>query len=648
MGLPAYGGGIYCSYLSKVKVVNCIIWDNFSSHEGSQLAVGSGDLPYPLPSSVEMTHTDVQVSVEPVESIDVVFCIDTTFSMRYDIDAVKASAAEIISEIARAYPDLRLAVVDYRDFDEPNFGHGGPGDYPYHTVSKFTDSIVAAQAAINSLMVAPPNTYDWPESAYAGLMHCINHNSVHNRLAPNFYGADPASTGPGEWRSGNVKKVIIVMSDAPPHDPEPFTGFTLGDIVAAANARRINIFSVVTGRGAGEGGTEAQFTDLAEGTGGAMLAAADATEVVDAFMEAIALISRPVGTVYVEQGCVLAGWEPDDPNDFYTWDVNSWDANSRNIEQDPCFVNIVEEPNLLRSYHLSHIDAGQEFNSPCLDIGDMNFGLDPNEYTTRTDAVGDGGIIDLGYHYLIDSMLRLTVTYLDPNGQVIAPSLAHGYVEPDNGLYLKGSIVQLTAHPESGYRLRGWIGTDDDSITDTNNTVTMTEDKNILVHFEALAVYQLTTVVVGGYGNIEPASGPQFEGIVELLAMPDPNYRVKRWTGTDHDSSTEPNNTVTLTKNTTVTVEFELPRIIEVSGDPNALRDAIDEARTGDILVVAAGTYTGGINLQGKGITVTSTNPDDVNIVAGTVIDCQQSGRGLIFNSGQWPDCQRTWRRHIH
>jgi hypothetical protein len=390
LDVNGFGGGLYCSYGGDVKVVDTIIWDNISAN-GSQVAVGSGDLPYPLPSWVEVTHTNVRVSVEPVESADVVFCVDTTWSMRYDIDAVKDSATQIISEIAEAYPDLRLAVVDYRDFDEPSFGHGGPGDYPYHTVSEFTDGVVAAEAAINSLIVARPNTFDRPESMYCGLMHCIDHDSVYSRLHPNFYGADADSTGPGEWRSGNVEKVIIVMGDAPPHDPEPFTGFTLGDIVTAANAKRINIFSVVTGRAVGEAGTEAYFRDLAEGTGGAMLEAAVATEVVDAFMEAIALVSRPAVPVYVEEGCVLAGWEPNDPNDFYTWDVNCWDANSRNINADPNFVH---------GYYLSHIATGQDVDSPAIDAGsDLAGNLGMDVYTTRIDGVNDANVVDLGYHY---------------------------------------------------------------------------------------------------------------------------------------------------------------------------------------------------------------------------------------------------------
>jgi hypothetical protein len=42
--------------------------------------------------------------------------------------------------------------------------------------------------------------------------------------------------------------------------------------------------------------------------------------------------------------------------------------------------------------------------------------------------------------------------------------------------------------------------------------------------------------------------------------------------------------------------------------------------------------------MAGKDITLTGTNPDDVNVVARTVIDCNDNGRGFIFDSGEGPD----------
>ena len=59
-------------------------------------------------------------------------------------------------------------------------------------------------------------------------------------------------------------------------------------------------------------------------------------------------------------------------------------------------------------------------------------------------------------------------------------------------------------------------------------------------------------------GYVEPDSGVyrQYE-VVQLRAYPDEGYRIKAWTGTDDDSSIEPNNIVTLMAEASVTIEFE-------------------------------------------------------------------------------------------
>jgi len=63
--------------------------------------------------------------------------------------------------------------------------------------------------------------------------------------------------------------------------------------------------------------------------------------------------------------------------------------------------------------------------------------------------------------------------------------------------------------------------------------------------------------------------------------------------------------------------------------DFNNIQAAIDDANDGDTVIVQPGTYTGpgnrDIEFKGKAITVTSTDPNDPNIVATTVIDANGS-----------------------
>ncbi|MHC4501162.1 MAG: choice-of-anchor Q domain-containing protein, partial [Planctomycetota bacterium] len=69
------------------------------------------------------------------------------------------------------------------------------------------------------------------------------------------------------------------------------------------------------------------------------------------------------------------------------------------------------------------------------------------------------------------------------------------------------------------------------------------------------------------------------------------------------------------------------------------IQAAIDDCNDGDVVIVEPNTYTGpgnrDIDFLGKAITVRSSNPEDPAVVAATVIDCEASGRGFHFYSGE-------------
>jgi len=70
------------------------------------------------------------------------------------------------------------------------------------------------------------------------------------------------------------------------------------------------------------------------------------------------------------------------------------------------------------------------------------------------------------------------------------------------------------------------------------------------------------------------------------------------------------------------------------------IQSAINAAVTGDSVIISPGTYTGSgnrdINVNHKNITIRSTDPNDPNIVAATIIDCQgtpsDNHRGFYFH----------------
>ncbi|MHC4528332.1 MAG: right-handed parallel beta-helix repeat-containing protein, partial [Planctomycetota bacterium] len=70
---------------------------------------------------------------------------------------------------------------------------------------------------------------------------------------------------------------------------------------------------------------------------------------------------------------------------------------------------------------------------------------------------------------------------------------------------------------------------------------------------------------------------------------------------------------------------------LSVPGQYPTIQAAIDAADDNDVIIVAQGTYYENIDFGGKSITVISTDPNDPNVVGGTVIDANGSGTVVTF-----------------
>ena len=69
--------------------------------------------------------------------------------------------------------------------------------------------------------------------------------------------------------------------------------------------------------------------------------------------------------------------------------------------------------------------------------------------------------------------------------------------------------------------------------------------------------------------------------------------------------------------------------------DYRSIQAAINAAADGDNIVVMPGTYVENINMGGKAITLRSSDPEDVEVVAATIIDGGQNGSVITCNSGE-------------
>ncbi|MHC4315392.1 MAG: hypothetical protein ACYSW3_23350, partial [Planctomycetota bacterium] len=73
--------------------------------------------------------------------------------------------------------------------------------------------------------------------------------------------------------------------------------------------------------------------------------------------------------------------------------------------------------------------------------------------------------------------------------------------------------------------------------------------------------------------------------------------------------------------------------------DFNNIQAAIDDSNDGDIIIVAEGRYFENINFNGKNITLRSTDPNDPNVVAATIIDGDRNGSVVTIENGEDDNC---------
>jgi hypothetical protein len=145
------------------------------------------------------------------KKVDLVFAIDTTGSMGPYIGAVTASAT-LISAALSLSSDARVALVDYKDLYAScsSDGYASQVDLP------FTANAASFASAAASLRAT--GGCDYPESVYSGALQAIKM----------------------PWRDG-ARRAVIVMGDAPPHDPEPVTGYTKKTVIDAAKAGGVGV-----------------------------------------------------------------------------------------------------------------------------------------------------------------------------------------------------------------------------------------------------------------------------------------------------------------------------------------------------------------------------------------------------------------------
>jgi hypothetical protein len=185
--------------------------------------------------------------------VDVSFVVDSTGSMFSAIESVKDNLQLVRDRLAARATSLTTALVDYKD--EPV----EESDYQSRLVSPLTEDAASFAQAVDGLEAKGGG--DYPESVFAGI-----------------------STGLSvSWRPG-AAKILLLVGDAPPKDPEPLTGLTERAITDSALRVPASIYTLTVGD---DETTRESFSRLASSTSGQTYDVEDPSAAVASILAAI-------------------------------------------------------------------------------------------------------------------------------------------------------------------------------------------------------------------------------------------------------------------------------------------------------------------------------------------------------------------------
>jgi preprotein translocase subunit YajC len=166
----------------------------------------------------------------------------------------------------------------------------------------------------------------------------------------------------------------------------------------------------------------------------------------------------------------------------------------------------------------------------------------------------------------VDHDYSITANFAKPCSLTISSTTGGSVTTPGEGafIYNVGTVVDLVATPDTGYRFADWTG-DVGTIANVNaatTTITMNGDYSITANFEELAEYDLTTSSTAGGSVTVPGEGTftYYDGtVVNLVATANSGYYFINWTGNVGTIANvnAPTTTVTMNDDYSITANFK-------------------------------------------------------------------------------------------
>jgi len=281
--------------------------------------------------------------------------------------------------------------------------------------------------------------------------------------------------------------------------------------------------------------------------------------------------------------------------------IQDWTGGEHNISEDPCFVapgaGYWDDNNTPEPWDDFWAWADGDYHllpsSPCIDTGDPNYIPEPNE----TDLDGKSRLVDGDENGI--PIVDIGAYEFTPSPVIVVSAMDFYFIQ--DGPNREPQVLQIK---NSGNRPLYWK---------------VIEDCNWL--------------------EVSPTNGISIDEIDEVTITVEPNglaLGLYRYAFEVQDSNA-------LNSPVSINITMLVGEILRVPDMFATIQAAIDVAYDGYVVIVAPGTYTGDgnrdIDFLGKAITVRSTDPNNPDVVAATVIDCEGTWSndhcGFVFNSGE-------------
>ena len=204
-------------------------------------------------------------------------------------------------------------------------------------------------------------------------------------------------------------------------------------------------------------------------------------------------------------------------------------------------------------------------SSPLIGVGSLNYDF----IIEDIDGQSRSGSIDIGADQIsnepiVNKPLRpndnIGTYWMKKLSSIEVNSNGNGRVDiyPLNYFYLQGTIVTLTAVPDSGFVFEKWTG--DETSNQNPISIVMEKNKKITAHFIELKIevkYTLSFWIIGaGSLNITPLNSSYEPGTeITITAVPEAGWKFSSW-GNDLSGSANPEKII-MNKNKSVIVTFE-------------------------------------------------------------------------------------------